>query len=840
MSLADPPGLVAKPESVASSERDELLRLASVIAHQLRSPLSAVQTVLGSLLGGFAGPLDPRQRWLVEKAWERCGSGLGLVRNLLRLRSLGQLDEADLGPVNMVAAISGAVDAVRDAAGERGVELELQVDVPDVDGAWVRGESALIGEILGVLLDNAVKYTPQGGHVTARLTLVEGAPQEGAAPTVCAEVVDNGIGIPAEGYERLFHEFYRSPAAKNIVAEGTGLGLAFAWRAARRLGGEVVVEPSASGGVRAMASFPQRSEYSRGVVSPVRAPFTEETRTVSQRVLVIGGVTAGSKAAARIMRLDPDADVTIVERGRFLAYSGCGLPYYISGEVTEQRTLLETPLGSVRDSAFFHQLKNVRTYDLTEAIRIDRARRVVRLRRLIDGREHDQPYDRLIIATGARPVIPDVPGSDLGGVYTLQGIEDAEAIRSRLQAPRTKDVVIVGAGLLGCQIAEAAMMRGARLTLIEARPAILDIVDEEIAALVQRILEAHGVRVITGNPVVAFEGEGRVWAVRLADGTALSCDFVVLAMGLLPEVDLARDAGLAIGPTGAIAVDRTLRTSDPVVFAAGDCAEQVDLVTGRPTWLSGAAPASMQGRVAAANVCGGHEEYSGVLGTTILKVFDGTVARTGLTEAEARHAGFTPVVALLPGPDRAHFVRNARSVVLKLVVDGATGRLLGGQGVGLGEVAKRIDVLATALQAGMNVHQLASLNLAYAPAYSMAVDNLIIAANVVRNKLDGRFVGISPLELWELMRGDSPPLLLDVRQPEEYGRIRLAGSRHIQLANLRSRLRDLPRDRQIVTVCSLGLRSYEASLILKSHGFDDVRVLDGGLEAWPFAAERLV
>jgi NADPH-dependent 2,4-dienoyl-CoA reductase/sulfur reductase-like enzyme/rhodanese-related sulfurtransferase len=840
MSHADPPGLVTKPESAGASERDELLRLASVIAHQLRSPLSAVQTVLGSLLGGFAGPLDPRQRWLVEKAWERCGSGLGLVRNLLRLRSLGQLDEANLGPVNMMTAISAAVDAVRDAADERGVTLTLLVDVPDIDSAWVRGEAGLIGEILGVLLDNAVKYTPHDGQVTVRLTLVGAGPEAGATPKVCAEVVDNGIGIPAEGYERLFHEFYRSPTAKSIVAEGTGLGLAFAWRAARLFGGEVFLEPSASGGVRAVASFPQRPEYSRGVVSPAPTPFAGEARPVSQRVLVIGGVTAGSKAAARIMRLDPDADVTIVERGRFLAYSGCGLPYYISGEVTEQRTLLETPLGSVRDSAFFHQLKNVRAHDLTEAVRIDRTRRVVRLRRLIDGQEHDQPYDRLIIATGARPVIPEVPGSDLGGIYTLQGVEEAEAIRSRLQAPRTKDVVIVGAGLLGCQIAEAMMMRGARLTLVEARPAILDIVDEEIGALVQRILEAHGVRVITGNPVAAFEGEGRVWAVRLADGTAVSCDFVVLALGLLPEVDLAREAGLAIGPTGAIAVDRTLRTSDPVVFAAGDCAEQVHLVTGRPIWLSGAAQASMQGRVAAANVCGGHEEYCGVLGTTILKVFDGTVARTGLTEAEARDAGFAPVIALLPGPDRAHFLPNAQSVVLKLVVDGDTGRLLGGQGVGLGEVAKRIDVLATALQAGMSVHQLASLNLAYSPAYSMVFDNLIIAANVVRNKLDGRLVGISPFELWELLHSDAPPLLLDVRQPEEYGRIWLAGSRHIQLANLRSHLRDLPRDRQIVTVCSLGLRSYEANLILKSDGFDNVRALDGGLEAWPFAIERLV
>ncbi|HHQ49363.1 MAG TPA: hypothetical protein ENK19_10845 [Acidobacteria bacterium] len=227
-------------------------------------------------------------------------------------------------------------------------------------------------------------------------------------------------------------------------------------------------------------------------------------------------------------------------------------------------------------------------------------------------------------------------------------------------------------------------------------------------------------------------------------------------------------------------------------------------------------------------------------GTVIVKIFNGTAARTGLTEEEAREAGFDPVCAVVSGPDRAHFVPTSRSIILKVVVDRGSRKVLGAQGVGVGEVAKRIDVMATALMAGLDVDQLAHLQLAYAPPFSMALDNVLVAANVVRNKLEGRFTGISSLELWELMRAGEPLLLLDVRQPAEYGRARLRGSRHIPLGSLRGRLHELPRDEPIVVVCSIGLRGYEAALVLGANGLTNVRVLDGGLEAWPFAVERLV
>jgi NADPH-dependent 2,4-dienoyl-CoA reductase/sulfur reductase-like enzyme/rhodanese-related sulfurtransferase len=833
------------PKAAEGEQHDDLLRLASTAAHQLKSPLSAIQAVLATVMGGFAGPLQPRQRWLLEKAWERCSIGIKLVKDLLRLRGIEQIDDDMLGPVSMPAVFAAATDRFRDVADERNVEIEFRCEAAEPDLTWVRAETGLVREILSVLLDNAIKYTPAGGRVVARLFVDD--PTATGGSRVCVEVEDTGIGIPPEGYENLFQKFYRAPRAKRISTEGSGLGLAFAYRATRRLGGDLHLEPSELGGVRAVVAFPQCTdcaEEMRGLSLEKAGEATSEELDqhpieVSQRVVVIGGVAAGSKAAAKIMRLDPCADVTIVERGKFLAYSGCGLPYYISGAVAEQQALLETPLGAVRDSSFFHELKNVRALDLTEAIRIDREDKVVTVRQLIERREYELPYDRLVLAMGARPVLPRVPGVELDGIHTLHGVEDAEAIRNQLRAHRVKDVVIVGAGLLGCQITEAVALRGARITLVETKSHILDIVDPEIGLLAQRHLESHGVKVLTDCSVVAFEGEDRVRAVQLQDGRSLPCDFVLLTAGLRPEASLAEEAGLEIGPSGAIKVDRQLRTTDPDIYAVGDCTEHPHLVSGQPTWLPGAAPASIQGRVAAVNVCGGHEEYPGSVGTLIVKLFDVTLARTGPSEQQAEQAGFQPVSVTVPGPDRAHFIPTARSIVLKLMADKETRKLLGAQAVGPGDIAKRIDTVATALTAGLDLDGFAHLNLSYAPPYAMAMDNVITACNVLRNRLDGQFEGVSPLGLRQLLLGPEPPALIDVRLPAEFRASRLRGSRHIPLGALRSRLRELPRDQPIVLICSVGLRGYEASLILKNNGFADVKVLDGGLDSWPFALDRL-
>ena len=551
------------------------------------------------------------------------------------------------------------------------------------------------------------------------------------------------------------------------------------------------------------------------------------------KVVIIGGVAAGPKAAAKVVRLMPDADVTIVEKGKLLSYAGCGLPYYVSGVVKEQSELLCTPTGTVRDPVFFRKVKNVHVLSETEAIEVDRAGKRVQVRALGSGEESWLDYDKLVLATGGTPVVPPIPNVGLQAIFTLHGVHDAEGIRAVLAQGRAQDVVVVGGGLIGIEATEALVDKGCRVTVVEMLPQILSILDWEIAKLVEQHMESRGVRVLTGTKVLRFDGNGGVTDVVTDQGT-LPADMVILAVGVRPNVKLAREAGLDIGPTGAIAVDPRMRTSDPDIYSAGDCVESMDLVTGRPCYVPLGSTANKQGRVAAVNVCGGQDTFPGVLGSTVCKVFDFCVGRTGLTETAARELGYETTVAMAPGPDRAHYMPGAAPLLLKLVVDAKTRRLLGAQAVGPGAGDKRIDVAAMAIAAGMTVDQLANADLCYAPPYSPAMDNIITAANVARNKLDGRMVGVSAKEVHRMMEAGNGFFFLDVRSPAEHEQVRLPGATLIPLGALRERLGELPRDREIVTFCKVSLRGYEAALILKAAGFEKVRVMDGGIAMWPY------
>ncbi|MEA3367950.1 MAG: FAD-dependent oxidoreductase, partial [Planctomycetota bacterium] len=550
----------------------------------------------------------------------------------------------------------------------------------------------------------------------------------------------------------------------------------------------------------------------------------------------IGGVAAGPKVASKIKRLRPDADVTVVEKGEFLSYAGCGLPYYVSGVVKEQKELMSTPVGVVRDPVFFQKVKNIRALNHTEAVEIDRGQKRVRVRDVRNGADAWLDYDKLVLATGARPVVPPIPGVDLEHIFTLHGVHDAEGIRALLAENKARDVTIVGGGLIGVEATEAIAEHGCRVTIVEMLPQILTILDWEVARLVEQHLETHAVKVLTGTRVTALEGDGQVERVVTEQG-AFPADMVVLAIGVRPLVTLAREAGLKIGRTGAIQVDTHMQTSDLDIYAAGDCVQSLDLVTGEPTYVPLGSTANKQGRVAAVNVCGGDDLFPGVLGSTVCKVFDYCVARTGLTEAKARDLGYDVVTALAPAPDKAHFMPQAKPLLLKLVVDAGTRRLLGAQATGPGDGSKRIDVAAMAIAAGMTVDELANADLAYAPPYAPAMDNIITAANVARNKLDGHMVGISAMAVRQMQDEGADFVLLDVRSPGEYEQVRLPGATLIPLGALRGRLDELPRDKPIVAFCKISLRGYEAAIILKHAGFDDVRVMDGGVAMWPFEKE---
>lgn len=551
------------------------------------------------------------------------------------------------------------------------------------------------------------------------------------------------------------------------------------------------------------------------------------------KVIVIGGVAAGPKTASRMLRLCPDAEVTLVEKGEFLSYAGCGLPYYVSGVVEDQKELMSTPVGVVRDAVFFKNVKNFNVLTRTEAVNVDRNKKVVTVVDLKTGNKNGLSYDKLVFATGAGSIVPPVEGIDLKNVFTLQNIEDSEKIIEVLSSNKTRNVVIVGGGLIGLEMTEALVEKGCKVTILEKLPQILPVLDWEIASQVTSYLKTKGVTVNTSSSLKSIKGEDKVLSV-VTDNEEIPCDLVIISVGVRPNVSLAKDSGIEIGAIGGIKVNAMMQTSDPDIFAAGDCVESVNLITNKACFVPLGSTANKQGRVAANNICGIKDVFPGVLGSTICKVFDFNIGRTGLSEQQAKEAGFDIVTVLSPAPDKAHFYPGAKPIMMKLIVDKSTRRLLGLQAVGMGVVDKRVDVAATAITAKMTVDDIANVDLSYSPPYSPAMDNIITAADVARNKLDGLYQSITPMEVKAKIDNGDDMVLLDVRSPGEYKEFHLDNSVLIPLGKIRTRLSELPKDKEIIAFCKISLRGYEAALILKAAGFKNVKVMDGGIVMWPY------
>lgn len=800
----------------------DALRFAALMAHQLRSPVNAVATQLDAVLGGYAGTLTHRQRELLERAAKRCREAREAIGRMMAIV------EAMEG-VHAPDTLSDLCRVARRVEGrfiermlERGIAFEVALDL---SAAPVRGEPEVLAEVLGALVSNAWKYTPDHGRI--RLRVGPGTRDD----AVAVSVGDSGVGIPEEARDRVFEPFYRTPGARDSARSGVGLGLAFVKAVVDRAGGRVSAGAAPLGGAEISIELPLEAMPDDWEHHEVNA------RSKVMRVVIVGGVAAGPKVASKVIRLDPSADVTVFEKGKFLSYAGCGLPYYVSGIVKEHTELMSTPAGAVRDPVFFQRVKNVHVKNHTEVLEIDRAGKRVRARDLLSGEEWWQDYDKLVLATGATPVAPPIKGLDLDNVFALHGVNDAEGIRAVLSREKAHDVVVIGGGLIGVEVTEALVEKGCRVTMVEMTPQILRMLDWEIARLVEQHMESKGVKVMTSTRATAFESDAPGGPVRrvVTDKGVLPADMVILGIGVRPNVALAQAAGLEIGVTHAIRVDNRQQTSDPDIYAAGDCAETRDIQTGEPCYIPLGSTANKQGRVAAINVCGGDDTFPGVLGSTVCRVFDYCVARTGMTETTARRKGHEIVTALSPAPDRAHYMPDARLLMLKLVVDARTRRVLGAQATGPGAGDKRMDVVAMAITAGMTVDDLAKADLCYAPPYSPAMDNIITAADVVRNKLSGAMDGITPMETYRLIQERPDELiLLDVRSPAEYETVRLPGSINIPLGALRGRLDELDRSKTIIAFCKISLRGYEAALILRHAGFPTVKVLDGGIAMWPY------
>jgi NADPH-dependent 2,4-dienoyl-CoA reductase/sulfur reductase-like enzyme/rhodanese-related sulfurtransferase len=552
---------------------------------------------------------------------------------------------------------------------------------------------------------------------------------------------------------------------------------------------------------------------------------------MKKRLVVVGGVAAGPKSAAKARRCDPEMEIVIYQEEEEISYAGCGLPYFVSGVIKQRDELISRTPGKFAVDGI-----RVRKHHRVEAI--DVTNRTVSGRNLDGDEVFTDQFDRLVLATGAQAIRPRIEGMDLDNIYYLRSIFDADRVLLSLGKGAIQHVVIAGGGYIGLEMAESLKLLGKEVTVVELAPQIATLFDEDVANLLRLYLEKKGIQILTSEGIKAIKGkDGKVIRVE-TENRVVEADAVIMSLGVRPQVDLARKAGLRIGETGAVWVNERMETSAEGVYAAGDCAETVHLLTGKRTWVPLGSTANKQGRVVGENVCGGNARFPGVLGTTIFKAFDFNVAKTGLNMKEAEKEGFHPMEAIVRGFDRAHYYPGKKESVLKVIADQDSGRVLGGQAIGEGSSDKFIDILAMALHAGMDCRMLASVDLAYAPPFSPALSPVIVAANVLMNKREGKVRSIRASEVKEKMASPGGGFqVLDVREPNEVKEKRIPGSLWIPLGEIGRRSKELDPTKEIAVHCESGLRSYKACLKLKHAGIENVKNVDGGLLCWCYDTE---
>ena len=543
------------------------------------------------------------------------------------------------------------------------------------------------------------------------------------------------------------------------------------------------------------------------------------------KLVIVGGVAGGASAAARARRLAEDAEIVVFERGPDVSFANCGLPYYIGGEIVQRNKLLVVTPQQLRNRFRL----DVRTRSSVEGI--DRAAHKVRVRDLETSQEYEEAYDKLILAPGAAPIRPNLPGVDLPGIFTLRDLRDTDQIKEIADRGATR-AVIIGAGFIGLELVENFVRRGVRATVVELQQQILPPLDAEMTTPIVDELHTHGVRLLLGQSAEGFTQAADGIEVRLKSGERLTGDLVVLGVGVRPENRLAMEAGLEVGPRGGIRVNDHMQTSDPDIYAVGDAAEVRDFVTRERTQVPLAGPANRQGRIAADHAFSRDSRYRGTQGTSIVRVFDRTAALTGASEKTLLRLGRDYRKVYVHPGHHAGYYPGAETMTLKLLFDSSNGAVLGAQAVGGAGVDKRIDVLAVAIQAGMTVFDLEEVELGYAPQFGSAKDPVNMLGFVAAGVLRGDHPQVSAERLTADVQPPSPPpLLLDVRTPREFAGGHISGAQNIPLDELRSRLEELPRDRRVVTYCQVGQRGYLATRILRQSGFDALN-LSGGLTSY--------
>lgn len=542
-----------------------------------------------------------------------------------------------------------------------------------------------------------------------------------------------------------------------------------------------------------------------------------------RKILVIGGVAGGASCAARCRRLDENAEIVVIDRGPYVSFANCGLPYYVGDVIKDESKLL------LADEALFRDRFNIEVRTRHEALSINAANRTVEIKELATGRSYTESYDSLVLSPGAAAIRPPLAGIELPGIFVLRTIPDSREVRSWIAKKNAKSAVVVGGGFIGLEMAENLVHRGLTVTVVEMLNQVMPPLDPEMALPVQKHMESHGVKMALGDGVAGFaSNEKGQLVVKTQAGAEHVGDLVILAIGVRPETALAQSAGIKLGQRGGISVDDQMRTSDPHIWAVGDAVETVDIISGQHLLVPLAGPANRQGRIAADSICGRDSKFRGVQATAICGVFGLSVASTGASEKGLKRAGITDFEKVYLHPNHhVGYYPGAKPIHLKLLYRKSDGRILGAQAVGKESVDRRIDVIATAIQFGGTVYDLEEAELCYAPQFGGAKDPVNFAGMIAANNLRGDL----PLADWNNLGTNGSHLLLDVRSPEEFEEGHVPGATNIPIEEIRSRLGELKKEQEIWVYCGVGQRAYYAIRILLQRGFN-ARNLPGGIRTY--------
>jgi len=552
---------------------------------------------------------------------------------------------------------------------------------------------------------------------------------------------------------------------------------------------------------------------------------------MAEKIVIVGGVAGGASAAARARRVDEHAQIVLFERDEFVSFANCGLPYYVGGEIKDREDLLVATVDMLK--ARFNI--DIRTF--SEVVKIDRAGKTVRVKNRVTSEEYDETYGKLLLAPGAAPIRPPLEGIDLDTIFTVRNIPDTDRIKQFLDTRAPESAVVVGGGFIGLEMAEQLVNRGVRVSIVEMLDQVMPPMDYDMACIVHERLIEKGVELRLGDGVKGVRKQGEKTVVTTQSGAELPCDLVVLSIGVRPENGLAKDAGLDLGERGGILVNDRMQTSDPDIYAVGDAVEVKDFVSGTKAMIPLGGPANRQARIAADNMLGRSATYRGTQGTAVVRVFDLTVASTGMSEKLCKRLGVDHLVSYTHSGSHAGYYPGAEMMAVKLVFAPGGGKVLGAQIIGKDGADKRIDVIAMAIQGGMTVFDLEEAELAYAPPFGSAKDPVNIAGFVAANMLKGDFSTVNWHEM-DAIRNDDSFVLLDVRMKEELDEAgQIPGALHIPLPMLRARLDKLDKSKTYVPFCAIGLRGYIACRILTQNGFK-AKNLSGGYKTWKIVEKQ--